>query len=388
MTDTVALVVAAGRGHRVGGEIPKQYLPLCDAAVIRHCLERLLRHPAVDAVRSVIHPDDHLLYDGAAADLPLLDPVPGGARRQDSVRLGLESLVALQPAQVLIHDAARPFLDDAMIDGALAALHEAPGAVVAVAVADTVKRVVDGRVAATVDRADLWRAQTPQAFRFPDILAAHRAAAGLDLTDDAAVAERAGLEVRLVAGTENNFKITTTADLERARALLGPASGGYEYRSGQGFDVHRFGPGDHVMLCGVRIAHEAGLIGFSDADAGLHALTDAILGAIAAGDIGSHFPPGDPRWRNAESAIFLRHAGDLVAGRGGSIVNLDLTLVCERPRIGPHRAAMAARVAEILGLERSRIAIKATTTERLGFTGRGEGLAAQAMATVRLPAGP
>jgi 2-C-methyl-D-erythritol 4-phosphate cytidylyltransferase/2-C-methyl-D-erythritol 2,4-cyclodiphosphate synthase len=383
---TVGLVVAAGRGQRLGGEIPKQYLPLGDAAVIRHCLERLTRHPGVDDVRTVIHPDDRPLYDRAVAGLTLLDPVPGGERRQESVRLGLESLLPLAPAQVLIHDAARPFLDDAMIDGALAALQAAPGAVVAVPVADTVKRAADGHVAETVDRAGLWRAQTPQAFRFADILSAHRAAIGVDLTDDAAVAEQAGLEVRLVAGNENNFKVTTGDDLHRARALMEYRRGGGEYRSGQGLDVHRFGPGDHLTLCGVRIPHDAGLIGFSDADAGLHALTDAILGAIAAGDIGTHFPPGDRRWRDADSAIFLKHAGDLVATRGGRIVNLDLTLICERPRIGPYREAMTARVAEILALDPSRIAIKATTTERLGFTGRGEGLAAQAVATVRLPA--
>jgi 2-C-methyl-D-erythritol 4-phosphate cytidylyltransferase/2-C-methyl-D-erythritol 2,4-cyclodiphosphate synthase len=383
---TVGLVVAAGRGQRLGGEIPKQYLPLGDAAVIRHCLERLTRHPGVDDVRTVIHPDDRPLYDRAVAGLTLLDPVPGGERRQESVRLGLESLLPLAPAQVLIHDAARPFLDDAMIDGALAALQAAPGAVVAVPVADTVKRAADGHVAETVDRAGLWRAQTPQAFRFADILSAHRAAIGVDLTDDAAVAEQAGLEVRLVAGNENNFKVTTGDDLHRARALMEYRRGGGEYRSGQGLDVHRFGPGDHLTLCGVRIPHDAGLIGFSDADAGLHALTDAILGAIAAGDIGTHFPPGDRRWRDADSAIFLKRAGDLVAARGGRIVNLDLTLICERPRIGPYREAMTARIAEILELDPSRIAIKATTTERLGFTGRGEGLAAQAVATVRLPA--
>jgi 2-C-methyl-D-erythritol 4-phosphate cytidylyltransferase/2-C-methyl-D-erythritol 2,4-cyclodiphosphate synthase len=269
----------------------------------------------------------------------------------------------------------------------LDALDRAAGAVAAIPIRDTVKRAVDGRITETLDRAGLWRAQTPQAFRFTDILAAHRAAAGAGLTDDAAVAERAGLEVALVTDDEANFKVTTAADLARAEARLRRADDDrdYEYRGGQGFDVHRFGPGDHVMLCGVAIPHDAGLVGHSDADAGLHAMTDAILGAIAAGDIGSHFPPGEARWRDADSAVFLRHAKALLEARGGGIVNLDLTLICERPKIDPHRPAMTARVASILDLEPARIGIKATTTERLGFIGRGEGLAAQAVATVRLP---
>ncbi len=386
-SQTVALVVAAGRGRRFGAPTPKQYLPLGDATVIRYCLECFLGHRAVDAVRTVIHPGDRELYDRAVRGLALLEPVPGGATRQESVHRGLESLARLNPARVLIHDAARPFVGPTVIDEALSALDRAAGAVAAIPIRDTVKRAVDGRIAETLDRAGLWRAQTPQAFRFTDILAAHRAAAGAGLTDDAAVAERAGLEVALVTDDEANFKVTTAADLARAEARLRRADDDrdYEYRGGQGFDVHRFGPGDHVMLCGVAIPHEAGLVGHSDADAGLHALTDAILGAVAAGDIGSHFPAGDARWRDADSAVFLRHAKALLEARGGGIVNLDLTLICERPKIDPHRPAMTARVASILDLEPARIGIKATTTERLGFIGRGEGLAAQAVATVRLP---
>jgi 2-C-methyl-D-erythritol 4-phosphate cytidylyltransferase/2-C-methyl-D-erythritol 2,4-cyclodiphosphate synthase len=242
----------------------------------------------------------------------------------------------------------------------------------------------DGRIAGTVPRDGLWRAQTPQGFRFAEILAAHRAAAGAELTDDAAVAEHAGLAVTLVQGGADNLKITSAQDLERAERWL--AARLDETRVGHGFDVHRFGPGDHVMLCGVRVAHDAGLIGHSDADVGLHALTDAILGALGAGDIGSHFPPTDARWRGAESALFLRHADELVRQRGGRIAHVDVTLICERPKVAPHRAAMVARLAEVLDLAMERVSVKATTTEGLGFTGRGEGIAAQATATLRLPA--
>jgi 2-C-methyl-D-erythritol 4-phosphate cytidylyltransferase/2-C-methyl-D-erythritol 2,4-cyclodiphosphate synthase len=382
MIDCVALVVAAGRGTRAGGEIPKQYRMLDDRPVLRWSLERFSRHGRVGAVRAVIHPDDRPLYDDAARGLHLLPPVAGGAQRQDSVRLGLESLVPLAPAAVLIHDAARPFVDDAIIDRTLDALAHAAGAVAAVPLADTLKRRDDaGLVAATVDRTGLWRAQTPQAFRFPEILAAHRAAAGAALTDDAAVAERAGLAVAIVAGGEANGKLTTEDDLRRAGLAAAPS----DVRTGTGFDVHRFGPGDHVWLCGLRIPHAQALVGHSDADVALHAITDAVLGAIGAADIGAHFPPSDPRWRGAASDRFLRHAAELVAARGGRLTHVDVTIVCERPKIGPHRGAMVARLAEILGLEPSRCSVKATTTEGLGFTGRGEGIAAQAVATVRLP---
>jgi len=387
MTGTVALVVAAGRGQRFGGELPKQYRALAGRPLLRHCLERFLAHPRIDAVRVVNNPDDADLYRAATTGLALLDPVAGGATRQQSVRNGLESLVAMAPKRVLIHDAARPFVEAPVVDRVLDALDRGAGAIAALPLVDTVKRAAAGgnRIEATTSRERLWRAQTPQGFRFAEILAAHRAAAAQDLTDDAAVAEAAGLAVELVAGAEENFKVTTEADLARAERMAG-GGGAMEFRNATGFDVHRFVAGDGVTICGLRIPHDRSLEGHSDADVGLHALTDAILGAIGAGDIGLHFPPSDPQWRGADSAKFLAHAGALVARRGGRIVNLDLTLVCERPKIGPHREAMRARVAAILGIETDRVSVKATTTEGLGFTGRGEGIAAQATATVALPA--
>jgi len=383
MTSCVALVVAAGRSTRLGAALPKQYLPLAGKPLLRYSLETLARHPAIGHVRVVFNPDDHAHYDVASRGLDLLPPVAGGAARQDSVRLGLESLDSLAAEHVLIHDGARPFLDTGTIDRVLAALDQAPGAIPALPLRDTVKRGADGIVTDTVDRSSLWRAQTPQGFHYRPILAAHRAAAGSDLSDDAAVAERAGLAVRLVAGSEENFKVTTGDDLLQAERLLAARQG--DIRTGQGFDVHAFGPGDHVWLCGVKLPHGQGLIGHSDADVGLHALTDAILGALGAGDIGVHFPPGDAKWRGAPSHLFLRHAADLVAAAGGSIAHVDVTLICERPKIGPHRDAMVTRMAEILAIETRRVSVKATTTEKLGFTGRGEGIAGQAVATLRLP---
>ena len=391
MTTCFALLVAAGSGSRFGGDIPKQYRLLAGRAVLRRTAEAVLRHDAISGVRVVINPDHRDLYDQAMAGLNLPEPVAGGATRQDSGRLGLEALAAgTAPDFVLIHDAARPLVSTATIGRVRAALDHGPAAVAAVPVTDTLKREADGLSAGTVDRAGLWRAQTPQGFRFADILAAHRFLAGEALTDDAAVAERAGLTVALVLGDEENIKVTTQADLERAERLLGsarPSPPLTDIRTGNGFDVHRFGPGDHVILCGVAIPHDCGLEGHSDADVGLHAVTDAVLGALGAGDIGSHFPPSDPQWRGADSALFLRHAAGLVTARGGRIAHVDLTLICERPKIGPHRAAMQGRLAAILGLEEGRVSLKATTTEKLGFTGRREGIAALATATVRLPDG-
>jgi len=383
---TVALIVAAGRGQRFGGNQPKQYAPLAGVRLLRHSLKTFAGHADVSGVRAVIHPDDRDLYNEAARGLDLLEPVAGGASRQESVLRGLESLSGEAPDRVLIHDGARPFVSGDVIDRVLAGLDDSLGAIAALPVVDTLKRGRDGRVAGTQDRAGLWAAQTPQGFRYGEILAAHRDAVGEELTDDAAVAERAGLAVALVQGSRENLKVTSQDDLRAAeRWLLG---GQGETRVGQGFDVHAFGPGDHVTLCGLRIDHDAGLVGHSDADVGLHALTDAILGALGAGDIGSHFPPSDPQWKGVDSGVFLTHARDLVTARGGRIVHLDLTLICEAPKVGPYRAAMVERIAELLDLPAERISVKATTTEKLGFTGRGEGIAAQALATIALPAVP
>ncbi|HLJ21611.1 MAG TPA: bifunctional 2-C-methyl-D-erythritol 4-phosphate cytidylyltransferase/2-C-methyl-D-erythritol 2,4-cyclodiphosphate synthase [Stellaceae bacterium] len=383
MTSCIALVVAAGRGTRLGAPLPKQYLPLAGEPLLRHTLRALAAHPRLSGVRAVIHPDDRAHYENAARGLDLLPPVPGGAQRQDSVRLGLESLIEINPEVVAIHDGARPFVDTPLIDRVLDAVEHSMGAIPALAVADTLKRGRDGRIVETVDRSQLWRAQTPQAFRFREILAAHRAAAGLELSDDAAIAERAGLAVSLVTGSETNLKVTTPDDLARAEGMLLARLG--DVRIGQGFDVHPLGHGDHVWLCGIKVPHERALIGHSDADVGLHAITDAILGALGAGDIGLHFPPSDPKWRGAASDQFLRHAAALVAERGGRIAHVDVTLICERPKVSPHRPAMIARIAEILSLASDRVSVKATTTEKLGFTGREEGIAAQAVATIRLP---
>jgi 2-C-methyl-D-erythritol 4-phosphate cytidylyltransferase/2-C-methyl-D-erythritol 2,4-cyclodiphosphate synthase len=352
--------------------------------VLRRSVLAFIRHPQISGVRVVIHPDDREMYDAAIAGLDILPPVAGGATRQESVLNGLESLASIAPDRVLIHDAARPLVSADIIDRTLAALD---ATVVAIPVADTIKRADgSGRVAGTVERAGLWRAQTPQGFRYGDILAAHRALAarGADaMTDDAGVAEAAGMAVAIVQGREDNLKITTPEDLRRAERMLQARPP--EYRTATGYDVHRFAPGDAVTLCGVRIPHDQGLEGHSDADAGLHALTDALLGTIGAQDIGAHFSPKDPRWRGADSAQFLAHAAGLVAARGGRIVHLDVTLICERPRIGPHREAMVARIGAILGIDAGRVSVKATTTEGLGFIGRGEGIAAQAAATVALP---
>ncbi len=385
MTGTTAIIVAAGRGVRFGGTIPKQYGMLAGRPVLRHAVEAFLRHPKVAAVRVVIHADDHPLYDAAVAGLDLPPPITGGATRRESVMNGLRSLASDPPAHVLIHDGARPLVDHALIDRTLAALEHHPGAVPAVPVADTLKRAdAGGTIAGTVPRQGLWRAQTPQGFHYQRLLAAHRRTMpGDEPTDDAQLMELAGEAVALVPGSEDNIKITHDDDLGRAARLLG--HGGGETRVGTGFDVHAFTDGDHVWLGGIRVPHERGLAGHSDADVALHALTDAILGAIGAADIGAHFPPSDPQWRGAASDRFLAHAAALVAARGGMIVHVDLTIICERPKVGPQRDAMVARIAAILDLDPTRVSVKATTTEGLGFTGRREGIAAQAVATVRLP---
>ncbi|MCB9928339.1 MAG: bifunctional 2-C-methyl-D-erythritol 4-phosphate cytidylyltransferase/2-C-methyl-D-erythritol 2,4-cyclodiphosphate synthase [Alphaproteobacteria bacterium] len=400
LPQTAALIVAAGRGSRFAGAAPKQYACLGGQPLLRRAAAALLAHPAIGTVACVIHPDDGAAYARATAGLPLLPAVAGGPTRQASVRNGLESLANLPepPARVLIHDAARPLLMPAVVDRVLAALADAPGAIPALAVVDTLKRADGaGAIAETVPRAGLWRAQTPQGFDFAAILAAHRAAPHEDFTDDADLMQAAGHRVRLVEGDDILLKVTTAADLARLAALLAATR---ETRTGFGYDVHAFaepkgatgaagaaGAGDHVTLGGVRIPHTRGLAGHSDADVGLHALCDALYGALAEGDIGQHFPPSEAAWAGTDSAVFLRHAMARVAARGGRVLHLDLTLVCERPKIGPHRDAMRARIAALAGLAPDRVAVKATTSERLGFTGREEGIAAHAVATVELPAG-
>ena len=382
---TVAvIVVAAGTGERMGG-IPKQYRLLAGRPVLARTIETFARRSDVTWILPVIHRDHAERYREVRPSGPkLLEPVMGAATRQGSVLAGLEALAAHSPDVVLIQDAARPMVDDAVIDGVLEALGRA--ALPVVQVTDTIKRSSDGKtVSATEDRRHLFAAQTPQGFAFADILDAHRRAAGAssEFTDDAAIAEWAGITVALTPGSSHNLKLTHPEDFERAERLLG--GGNMETRTGTGFDVHPFEPGDGVWLGGVHIPHTAKLKGHSDADAALHALTDAIYGALGEGDIGSFFPPSDPKWRGAASSIFLKHAAGLVAARGGRIVNLDLTIVCEAPRIGPHVPAMKSAIAEAAAVTPSRIAVKATTSERLGFTGRAEGLMAMATATIELP---
>jgi 2-C-methyl-D-erythritol 4-phosphate cytidylyltransferase / 2-C-methyl-D-erythritol 2,4-cyclodiphosphate synthase len=350
-------------------------------------IARLAEHPGIEAVQPVIHPDDTDLFRQATAGLRLLGPLPGGATRQGSVLAGLEGLAPLKPDLVLVHDAARPFASPALVSRAIAAAAENRAAIPALAVRDTVKRISkSGAVAETLDRSQLVTVQTPQAFSFPLLLEAHRRAAAAgrdDFTDDAALAEWAGIAVSVFEGEAHNVKLTTPDDFLRAEAdgFLATA----DVRTGSGYDVHAFGDGDHVMLGGVRIAHTCGVIGHSDADVALHALTDAVLGALADGDIGSHFPPSDPQWRGASSDRFLAFACERVRARAGIIAHLDVTVVCEAPRVGPHRDAIRARIAEIAGVTPDRVAIKATTSEQLGFTGRREGLVAMATATIRLP---
>jgi 2-C-methyl-D-erythritol 4-phosphate cytidylyltransferase/2-C-methyl-D-erythritol 2,4-cyclodiphosphate synthase len=386
--------VAAGSGVRAGltqGR-PKQYCTLGAKTVLRRSIDAFATHPQVDRVIAVIRDGDLDLYheslEGSSYGPVLLPPVVGGATRQLSVKAGLEALTPLSPDAVLIHDAARPFISAACISDTLNALRSNDGAIAAAPVTDTLKRGDGGRITGTVSRSDLWRAQTPQTFHFGKILAAHRAAAEADradFTDDASIAEWRGLTIALVENTSGNMKITTAEDLHLANLIAagGPASPPLvDVRTGAGYDVHAFEEGDFVTLCGVKIPHTQRLKGHSDADAPLHALTDALLGTIGAGDIGDHFPPSDPQWRGAASAIFLKHASGLVKERGGRITNLDIMIIAERPKIGPHREAMRAYVAELLELDIERVSVKATTNEKMGFIGRGEGLAAMATATV------
>jgi len=384
---TAAIIVAAGRGLRAGTGGPKQYRSIGGKTVLSRAMEPFCTHPDVFAVQPVRNPDDAEIFDQAVCHLKYQTPVNGGATRQASVRAGLEALAEHAPDIVLIHDAARAFVTSEVISRAIDSALITGAAIPVVPVTDTVK-VVDasGAIEATPDRARLRIAQTPQAFRFDIILEAHRRAAREgrdDFTDDAAIAEWAGLTVTTFEGDAANMKLTTPEDFAREEARLGAMLG--DIRMGTGYDVHAFGDGDHLMLCGVRVPFTRGFLAHSDGDVGLHAIVDAILGALADGDIGSHFPPSDPKWKGAASDQFLKYAVELVAKRGGRIANLEVTMICEAPKIGPLREVMRARIAEITGLPQSRVAVKATTSERLGFTGRQEGIAATAAATIRLP---
>ncbi len=372
-----AILVAAGSGSRFGAETPKQYLLLAGKPVIRHAVEALAAHASLLQLVGDATP-----IEAALAGIDHLPPVPGGATRQESVCAGLEALAPHAPDVVLVHDAARPLIPTGTIPALLDALKDAPGAIPALPVADTLKRANHARITATVPRDGLFRAQTPQAFHFGALLSAHRA--GIKgATDDASLLEAAGLLVAIVPGAEDNIKLTYPEDLIRLERAM---TAHLIPRVGTGFDVHVLESGRPLMLCGVAVPHDKGLAGHSDADVGIHALCDAIYGALAEGDIGRHFPPSEAAWKDADSARFLAHAAARIAARGGMLTNADVTLICERPKIAPHAEAMRVRLAALLGVDPGRISVKATTTEKLGFTGRGEGIAAQAAATVLLPA--
>ncbi len=371
-----AIIVAAGRGTRAGGALPKQWQPLAGEPVLAHTLRAFAGMLRV----LVIHPDDRALaealVDTLGGDVLIVE---GGATRDASVRAALQALAGRGVEHVLIHDAARPLVSAAVIDGVILALAEAPGAAPALAVNDALWTGADGRVSGARDRTGLYRAQTPQGFRYDAILAAHLAHPG-GAADDVEVARAAGMVVAITEGHEDNLKLTHPADFARAEAVLKGRR--MDLRIGNGFDVHAFCPGDHVWLCGVKVPHGRGLLGHSDADVGMHALTDALYGALAEGDIGQHFPPSDPQWKGAESHIFLRHAMGRVAARGLRVANCDVTLICEAPKIGPHALAMRAALADIMGVRMDQVSVKATTSERLGFTGREEGIAALASAAL------
>ena len=387
------VIVAAGRGERAGrAEGPKQYRPIGGRPVVSHTLEAFLSHPRIGRIVVAIHPDDDELFRVAASGLgdDRIIAIHGGATRQESTRLALLALREDAPTMVLIHDGVRPFVDADLIDRTIDAIGERQGALPSMQVAETLKRMDgEGNVGETVPRAGLYAAQTPQGFPFWPILAAHEKAFQLgkhDFTDDAAVAEWAKIPVRIVTGSPDNMKLTWARDVAVADQRLGGGRAAFpDIRTGNGYDVHSFEPGDHVVLCGVEIPHDRKLSGHSDADVGLHALTDALLATCGAGDIGTHFPPSDVKWKDAASRLFVEHAAAIVRSNGGRIANVDITLICETPRIGPHREAMVEVIASSLKISADRISIKATTNERLGFIGREEGIAAIATASVVFP---
>ena len=390
MTQTgkaAAVIVAAGRGERAGAGGPKQYREIGGEAIIARTLRRFAEHPEIGRIVVAVHPDDGEIFAGTAKRFgQRIETVLGGASRQESTLYALRKLAEEPPEVVLIHDAVRPFADDALITRVAQMAATGRGALPTLAVTDTLKRSQDGRIE-TVDRSHLFAAQTPQGFPFKDILRAHERAAAegrSDFTDDAALVEWIGLAVAIVEGAPDNVKITYAQDIEMADRKL-RSHGFPDVRTGNGYDVHAFEAGEAVVLCGVAIPHDKRLSGHSDADVGLHALTDALLATCGAGDIGTHFPPSDPQWKGAASRIFVEHAANLVRSRGGRIANADVTLICEAPKVGPHRAAMTEAMAGMLDIASDRVSVKATTNERLGFVGREEGIAAIATATVVYP---
>ncbi|SMP10612.1 bifunctional 2-C-methyl-D-erythritol 4-phosphate cytidylyltransferase/2-C-methyl-D-erythritol 2,4-cyclodiphosphate synthase [Shimia sagamensis] len=378
---TAAVIVAAGRGTRAGAGLPKQWRSLAGQRVADHAITAFVTHPRIDHVLVVVHPDD--TEHSASLTVPT---VSGGATRDASVLAGLNALNDQGFSHVLIHDVARAGIDASTIDAVIDALQSgADGAAPALPVTDALWCGANGVVTGTQSRDGLFRAQTPQGFAFDAILAAHRAHPG-NAADDVEVARAAGLDVTIVAGNERNLKITTPDDFARLeKHLQNDQRGPMDIRLGNGYDVHAFEDGDHVILCGIKIPHTKALKGHSDADVGMHAVTDAVYGAMAEGDIGRHFPPTESEWKDMDSAVFLKHAVNLAASKGFTISNVDCTLICERPKVGPHAAAMMARMGEIMGLATDRVSIKATTSEKLGFTGREEGIAAIATATLVKP---
>jgi 2-C-methyl-D-erythritol 4-phosphate cytidylyltransferase/2-C-methyl-D-erythritol 2,4-cyclodiphosphate synthase len=381
---TIALIVAAGSGSRIGGEMPKQYRNIGGIAMLRRTIMAFKNNPKIDKIRVVFNEKDGDLYQSATAGLDILPPIQGGKTRQDSVRLGLESLLAFAPEKVLVHDAARPFISNEIINNVIDGISKNKGVVPAINICDTIKKCSGGKIVETVSRENLVSVQTPQGFLYQEILDAHQQVIGKSFTDDAAIFESLGFEVAVVAGAVDNFKVTESYDFERAERMMIA-----ETRTGTGFDVHKFvdakSSDNNIIICGVKVPHDKSLEGHSDADVGIHAVVDALLGAIAAGDIGEHFPPSEAKWKGVDSAVFLEHARDLVAQKNGRIINVDVTIICERPKLMPYKKEMAVRLAEILEIDSERVSVKATTTEGLGFTGRGEGIAAQAVVSCQLP---
>lgn len=393
MPKIVALITACGRGNRFnqGEGIPKQYLPLAGAPLLRHSILTFLNHPKISDVICVIHPDDIALYEEAVIGLDLLNPVFGGDTRQSSIRIGLEALREYNPNKVLIHDGVRPFVSKRIINGILEKLETHPAVIPAVPVEDTLKKTSDGKIEWTLERENLWRAQTPQGFLYQDILNSHVAFKDLHFTDDASLNEYAGIPVAIVPGSQNNFKITTEEDFERAKSLVAMMIPNVreENRVGSGFDVHGFrkreeGENNFIRICGVDVEFDKKIDAHSDGDVGIHAAIDAILGAIGEGDIGEHFPPSDMKWKNIDSREMLKIINHLLKKKGGTILNLDLTLICEKPKISKFKMPMKQMLAEVLGISSTRVSVKATTTEKLGFLGREEGIAAQAVVSIIL----